>query len=87
MNDGKNSYIAVLSNCCAASPDFIPLQSILWGICKMARRVFVTVTDKVFSIAGGKQTISKISFITALNLKDITAQIKSKSLQTGPHGN
>jgi len=53
----------------------------------MARRVFVTVTDKVFSIAGGKQTISKISFITALNLKDITAQIKSISLQTGTYGN
>jgi len=53
----------------------------------MARRVFVPVTAKVFSIANAKQTISKISVITALNLKDITAQIKSISLQTGSHGN
>jgi hypothetical protein len=70
-----------------AGPYFIPLQSFLGEFAEMARRAFVTVTPKVFSIAGGKQAISKISVITVLNLNDITAQIKSIRLHSGSHGN
>jgi len=39
---------------------------------EMARWLFVDVADRDFSLAGRKQTISRISVITGLNRKDVT---------------
>ncbi len=44
---------------------------------ELARWVFVNVADKDFTIAGRKQTISRISVITGLNRKDVTRLIKT----------